>query len=95
MRFRVICREHWLPKVGSVSFLFRFLISQWQLGKMELRFRFQTKTKVDLFRNRNRGCCHGEYFCTRHLKGKPPECVHIHVVTRLSSSVFSCESKRL
>ena len=45
MRFRVICREHLLPKVGSVSFLCRFLISQWQLGKMELNLDFKQRLK--------------------------------------------------
>jgi len=87
MRFGAAYREHSLPKVCPLSLLRRLLISQWRLGKRELRFRFRTKSRVDLFRNRNRGCCHSEYFCTRRVKGTPSLCVRVRVVTRLPSSV--------
>lgn len=95
MRFAATYREHSLPKVCPLSLLRRLLISQWRLGKRELRFRFRTKSWVDLFRNRHRGCCHSECFCTRRVKGKPSLRARMPVVTRLPSSVSSCESKRL
>lgn len=83
MRFRPICREHLLPKVCLLSPLYRFFISQWRLAKMELRFRFQRKTEVDLFKDRNHGYCHFEYFYICHLKGNQSICVHIYVVTHV------------
>ena len=95
MRFRATYREHSLPKACPLSLLGGLLIPQWRLGKRELRFRFQTKTRVDLLRNRNRGRWHSEYFCTRRVKGVPSLRVRMRVVARFPSSVFSRESKRL
>lgn len=95
MRFRATYREHSLPKACPLSLLRRLLIPQRRLGKRELRFRFQTKTRVDLLRNRNRGCWRSEYFCTRRVKGGPSLRLRMRVVAGFPSSVFSCESKRL
>ena len=95
MGFRATYREHSLPKARPLSLLGGLLIPQWRLGKRELRFRFQTKTRVDLLRNRNRGRWHSEYFCTRRVQGVPSLRVRMRVVARFPSSVFSRESKRL